>query len=122
MKKTDGEGGFNPMGMMQKMMAQMQEGGMNPMQMCRMMSESVARASEQATWATPELRALFDDWVAQVKDELVASLAEIGEGADLATLGERLRLDVNSVAFLVTALAREGKVHLRVSPAPASGE
>jgi hypothetical protein len=121
MKKTNGEGGFNPMGMMQKMMAQMQEGGVNPMQMCRMMSESVARASEQATWATPELRALFDDWAAQVKDELLAGLSEIGEETDLATLAERLHLDVGSVAFLVSGLAREGKVRLRVSAAAAKG-
>jgi hypothetical protein len=115
------ESGFNPMGMMQKMMGQMQEGGMNPMQMCRMMTESVARASEQATWATPELRALFDDWAAQVKDELLARLSEIGKETELEDLAERLHLDVGSVAFLVTGLAREGKVHLRVSPAEAKG-
>jgi hypothetical protein len=121
MKKPNDEGGFSPMGMMQKMMAQMQEGGMNPMQMCRMMSDSVARASEQATWATPELRALFDDWAAQVKNELLTHLSEIGEETEIEELAERLHLDVGSVAFLVSGLAREGKVRLRVSPAAAQG-
>ncbi len=114
-------GGFNPMGMMQKMMGQMQDGGMKPMQMCRMMTESVVRASEQATWATPELRALFDDWAAQVKEELLSHLSEMGNEARIEDLAESLHLGVGSVAFLVTGLAREGKVHLRVSPVETKG-
>jgi len=121
---TDQEqtGGFNPMGMMKKMMGQMQEGGMMPMQMCRMMTDSVARAAEMATWATPELRALFDDWAGQVKEELLAKLTEQGGEVDLAEIGAQLQLSSGSVAFLLVGLAREGKVSLKVSATPPGEE
>jgi len=121
---TDQEqtGGFNPMGMMKKMMGQMQEGGMMPMQMCRMMTDSVARAAEVATWATPELRALFDDWAGQVKEELLQKLTEQGGNCDLAAIAEQLQLSPDSVAFLLIGLAREGKVSLQVSAPPAGEE
>ncbi|NOZ78540.1 MAG: MarR family transcriptional regulator [Acidobacteria bacterium] len=114
-------GGFNPMGMMKKMMGQMQEGGMMPMQMCRMMTDSVARAAEMATWATPELRALFDDWAGQVTEELLAMLTEQGGEVDLTAMAG-LQLSADSVAFLLIGLAREGKVSLKVSAAPAREE
>jgi len=104
--------------MMKKMMGQMQEGGMMPMQMCRMMTDSVARAAEMATWATPELRALFDDWAGQVKEELVAKLVEQGGEVDLAAIAGELQLSPDSVAFLLIGLAREGKVGLKVCVTP----
>jgi len=121
---TDQEqtGGFNPMGMMKKMMGQMQEGGMMPMQMCRMMTDSVARAAEMATWATPELRALFDDWAGQVREELLTKLTEQGGEVGLAEIGAQLQLSADSVAFLLFGLAREGKVSLKVSATPPGKE
>ncbi len=119
MNDQNSSGGFNPMGMMQKMMGQMQEGGMMPLQMCRMMTDSVARAAEMATWATPELRALFDDWAGQVKEELLAKLVEQGGEVDLADIAKQLQLSADSVTFLLIGLAREGKVSLKVSVPPA---
>ncbi|NOZ95689.1 MAG: MarR family transcriptional regulator [Acidobacteria bacterium] len=122
MKNQDPDGGFNPMGMMKKMMGQMQDGGMMPMQMCRMMTESVTRTAEMATWATPELRALFDDWAGQVKEELLTKLAEHGGEVDLPAIAGQLQLSPDSVAFLLVGLAREGRVRLRVSTAEGEGE
>ena len=122
MTEQEQTGGFNPMGMMKKMMGQMQEGGMMPMQMCRMMTDSVARAAEMATWATPELRALFDDWAGQVKEELLAKLAEQDGEVDLGAIAQELQLSPDSVAFLLVGLAREGKVSLKVSATSAGKE
>ena len=119
MSDQDRGSGFNPMGMMQKMMGSMQQGEMGPMQMCKMMTSSVAKTAEVATWATPELRGLFDDWAAQVRAELLAQVAELGEDGGLDVLAERMSLGVESVAFLLIGLARAGKVSLKVSPIPA---
>ncbi len=122
MTDQDQGAGFNPMGMMKKMMGQMQEGSMNPMQMCRMMSESVARTAEVATWATPELRALFDDWSSQLQEELLAKVAESEEAAELEQLAEELGIGSDSLAFLLVGLARNGKIKLSVSAAVPRGE
>ncbi len=119
MSDQEKAGGFNPTAMMQKMMGQMKDEGMNPMQMCKMMTSSVAQAAEMATWATPELRGLFDDWAAEVREELLTQLGELGEDGTLEVLAERMSLGVESVAFLVTGLAREGKVSLKVAPTSA---
>jgi len=115
-------GGVGPMQMMQKMMAQMGQGGMDPAKMCKMMTTSVTQAAEIATYATPELRALFDDWVRQVREELVAKVALSPEGLDLDALAAQMDLNADSVAFLVGTLAREGKFRVTVSPAGAANE
>jgi len=116
--QTQASSGFNPMGMMQKMMGQMKDEGMKPMQMCKMMTSSVAQAAEMATWATPELRALFDDWAGQVRQELLTQLADLGEDASLEALAEKMNLGPESVEFLVISLAREGRLKLKISPVP----
>jgi len=87
-----------------------------------MMTDSVARAAEMATWATPELRALFDDWAGQVKEELLTKLTEQGGDADLTEVAAQLQLSPDSVAFLLVGLAREGRVSLKVSAMRAGEE
>ena len=116
--QTQAGSGFNPGAMMQKMMGQMKDEGMKPMQMCKMMTSSVAQAAEMATWATPELRGLFDDWAGQVREELLTQLADLGEDGTLEALAEKMNLGIESVEFLVIGLAREGKVGLKVAPIP----
>jgi len=70
-------GAMNPMEMMQKMcgmgMDKMEhmEKGFNPMEMCIKMTESVTKAAEMGSYATPEVRALFEDWVGEVEKEIL---------------------------------------------------
>lgn len=108
-------GQFNPMGMMQRMMGQMSEAGMNPMKMCEMMTTSVARTAEVAAYATPELRGLFDDWIRQVTDDVQSKIDNADSDFDLQTLAQDLGLSVSSVSFLVSSLAAEGKIRIKVS-------
>jgi len=67
-------GKMGPMGQMecgpemmkkgQEMMKEKMAGaGFNPSEMCRQMTSSVTKAAEMGSYATPEVRALFEDWV-----------------------------------------------------------
>lgn len=101
------KGGPFPMQMMKAMM----EEGFSPMEMCRQMTQAVERASEMAAYATPELRDLFEDWLRQVEEEILAFVSEQGR-VDALEIAERLKISEQSAVFLLSKLAREGKIHM----------
>jgi uncharacterized membrane protein len=101
---------MDPMKMMEKMKGMMGE-GFAPMEMCKQMIQSVQRASDMATYATPELRGLFDDWLEQVEAETLKFIAETGSiAAD--EVAKKLGLSVESTVFLLSKLGREGKLEI----------
>lgn len=113
----------DPMGMMERMMKRgqspmqmmkaMTEEGFPPMEMCRQMTQAVERASEMAAYATPELRALFEDWLREVEEEVLSFVSERGK-VDAMEIAERLKISEQSAVFLLSRLAREGKIHMSV--------
>lgn len=96
-----------------QMMKAMREEGFSPMEMCRQMTQAVERASEMAAYATPELRDLFEDWLRQVEEEILAFVSEQGKG-DALEIAERLKISEQSAVFLLSKLARAGKIHMSV--------
>ena len=44
----------------------------NPMEMCKRMMDSVNTTATMVSFATPEVRALFEDWAIQVEGEVLA--------------------------------------------------
>lgn len=110
-----GGSGGGMMGMMSAMMGggktEGEEGGM-PFDMCRKMMAGMTRASELASYATPELRGLFEEWVAQIEDEILAAVAEAGS-PDVAALAARFKLSPESVAYILNRLATKGKINLK---------
>ena len=126
-----GSGGESPMAMMQKMMGQMggKQGSSeaNPMQnmmsMCMGMQaellSAVHKTTSMAAFATPELHALFGDWMESLEREALAVLAQQGE-VDTAMLASRLKISEESAVHLVAQLARKGKVHLSARASVAS--
>ncbi len=104
--------------MMEKMMAAMQESG--PMAVCRAMMTSGEALESEAAHATPELRALFEEWARNVEDELLAVLRARGP-LDLAELAATLKISPQSTRHFLGKLVREGKATLtgtRASSAP----
>lgn len=122
-----GQGGPSPMAMMQQMMAQMskgQEGGqpMPPMMqmcmgMCAEMLTAVKRTTDLAALATPELNQLFNEWRDTLGREALRYLNEKGV-IDVGALAEALHISEPSAAYLITHLAKEGRVKVRVEPNP----
>ncbi len=107
-------GGMNPMEMMQRMSEMMKqtEKGFNPMEMCRKMMESITRAAEMGSYATPEVRALFEDWVSEVEKEILAFVKGKGE-VQPKDIAEELKISEGSVIFFISRLAQQGKVSIK---------
>jgi hypothetical protein len=100
---------MDPREMMKGMMGE----GFNPMEMCKGMIGSITKSAEMATYATPELRALFEEWLGQIETEIVEFL-EGREAVAPEDVAEHFKLSKESAVFLVSKLAREGKVEINV--------
>ncbi|MCT7304400.1 hypothetical protein [Enterobacter hormaechei] len=126
MAQMGSEGG-SPMAMMQKMMAQSKPGaeGEPPMQhmmgmcmsMCAEMLTTMQQTTAMATFATPELRELFAEWLDSVAVKALAVLNEQGE-LDSLQLAQALGISTDGALYLLTQMARQGKVNLRAQASP----
>lgn len=102
------------MGMMSGMMQNMMKGmGGDMPEMCMKMMEQMTGSmneSVQATsYATPEMCGLFEDWMQNLAEEVVAFVREKGR-ATPSDIAKKLKISEESTLFLVGKLAREGKL------------
>ncbi len=99
--------------MMQQMMEKMMGGmeGFNPMAMCQAMMTSVSKSAEMAAYATPEVRALFEEWARSVEEEISAALREAGQ-LDLEQLAARLKISPESAMYFLARLVKAGKASI----------
>lgn len=104
----DSKGGMPPM--MQAMMGKMGE-NFNPMEMCQRMMETVTATASMTGFATPEVRALFDDWVGQVESEVFALVKQKGQvvATDIA---QELKISEDSALYFVAKLIRDKKLKI----------
>lgn len=102
---------MNPMDMMKKMMGD--EGGGMPMEicmnMCTRMTRSIEQTSELAAYATPELRGLFETWLAEVEQEAMKFLTENGS-VTAPDLAAQLGISPESAVFIIARLAKSDRV------------
>lgn len=122
--------------MMPKMMKNMMGGGMrgmmgimmghkhgnsddnsefNPFDMCKEMMASVKQGHKTATLATPEIQNLFEDWVIQIEEEIIA-LQDKDENFTVEHLAEHFKISKESVYYFLTRLAQKGKLKINVVP------
>jgi hypothetical protein len=123
-----GQSGFSPMGMMQEMVAQMDESqeesqAMPPMMKICMgmyaeMLTAIKRTTDMAALATPELHQLFNEWLETLENEAIQFLEENGE-MNVPILAQVLNISEESAAYLIAHLIRSGKVQSRVRAAEA---
>jgi len=101
------------MGMMSEMMQNMMKGTGSMPEMCMKMMEqmmgSMSESAKATSYATPEIRALFEEWTRAVEDEIIAFVKEKGKvkPSDIAT---KLKISEESALFLVGKMAREKKL------------
>lgn len=111
MESMMGEG-HGPMRMMHKMMDKMSQSageGDMPWDMCHNMMSSFQEHVEATKFATPELRQLFEEWVEQIEQELLQFVEQAGH-VDPEKIAEHFKLSKESVIFLLTRLAKQGKI------------
>ena len=107
------------MEMMKKMMGGGEGGG--PMQMCKDMTASIKKTASLAAFATPELHALFSEWLEGKEKDVLNAVARSGKH-DLAGIARELKLTPESTAYLLARMAAEEKLILEVKSASSTSK
>ncbi len=105
------------MGMMSEMMKNMMQnmmkesGSMSDMctKMMEQMMGSMSESARVASYDTPEMKGLFEEWLMNLEAEVIDFVKEKGK-ATLSDIAEKLKISKDSIIFLIGKLAREGKL------------
>ncbi len=73
---------------------------------------AVSHSYELATYSTPELRGLFNDWMSEIEKEVVVFLTD-REKVDPDEVASYFKLNRESALFILGKLAREGKIKMQ---------
>ena len=79
--------------------------------MCQQMTGAVIEIGKMASFATPEIRGLFEEWAKAVEGEILEFLKE-QKTSTPAKIAAKLKITEESVLFLIGKLAREGKLKI----------
>jgi predicted HTH transcriptional regulator len=111
-------GNGSMMGMMGTMMGKHNdsEDDFKPMDMCKEMMSNLSKSRDIATYATPEVRQLFEEWVAQVDDEIL-DIIKSEKDISPEKIAEKLKISKESALYFLTRLAQKGKVSINISNA-----
>ena len=101
------KGGMPMMGMMRKMMEGMDD--FNPMEMGKTMMSAVARVSEMSFYATPEIRAMFEEWLASVEDEIFEFIHKENE-VNPDNVAKHFKISKSAAEFFLNHLAASGRI------------
>lgn len=69
---------------------------------------AISHSYELATYSTPELRGLFNDWLGEIEREIMEFLADRNT-VDPDEVAQHFRLERGSVIFILSKLARKEK-------------
>ncbi|MBZ0158239.1 MAG: hypothetical protein K8I29_18750 [Alphaproteobacteria bacterium] len=86
------------------------------MEMSKEVLSAVSHSYELATYSTPELRGLFNDWISAIEQETLEFLKDKST-VDPVDVAEHVRLRQDSVIFILGKLAREGKIRMKATGA-----
>jgi hypothetical protein len=81
------------------------------MQMNQQMAGAVTESASMASFATPELRGLFEEWVKAVEEEIFGFLREKGS-SEPSGIAAKLKISEDSVIFVIGKMARERKIKI----------
>ena len=70
---------------------------------------SVAETANLASFATPEVRALFEEWAKLVEEEILVFIKDNAK-ATPADIAAKMRLSEESTLYFLSKMLREGKI------------
>lgn len=82
---------------------------MNPVEMSREVLTAISHSYELASYATPELRSMFHDWLGEIELRVIDFVNKRNR-VDPQELATHFKLNTESVLFVLGKLAREGKI------------
>jgi hypothetical protein len=110
-------GGKSPMmNMMSMMMGNKMgadDGNEKPWDMCKKMMSSISKSNDLASFATPEIRGLFEEWVIQIEEEFLDYIKTSNE-KNIEKLIEHFKLSKESVVYILNRLSQKGKIKLNI--------
>jgi hypothetical protein len=83
--------------------------GVDPTQMCQTLVHKVAQSKQLMAVTDPDVLGLFESWLDELEEEVVAHLRRHPEG-DPVVISTGLGLSQRGAAFLVAKLRREKKI------------
>ncbi len=75
---------------------------------------AISHTYELASYSTPELRNLFNDWLGEI-ERIIVDFVIQQKKADPDEIASHLNLERDSVIFIVSKLTREGKITMQAS-------
>jgi hypothetical protein len=112
--------------MMEKSMEMMKNKGPGPMgggrchppsSRCGSITGQALDTDELAKYATPELRTLFEDWLLQLEEEIVA-FTRNKEAVSPEEVAGEFKLSRESAIFILDKLAQKGRISIDGASAP----
>ncbi len=79
------------------------------MQMGQQVAGAVTESASMASFATPEVRGLFEEWAKVVEDEIIGLLKD-RETSEPSEIASKLKISEESVLFFIGKMAREKKL------------
>ncbi len=93
----------------------------NPMmQMCKKMLGTIKQTSDLAAFATPELHALFSEWLEILENDIVEKISK-NDNITIARMAEALSISEESVVFVISRLIKSGKIEITMTVKKPSG-
>ncbi len=84
------------------------------MEMSKEVLSAISYSYELATYSTPELRGLFNDWLGEIEQEVLGFLKDRNK-VDPDEVAQHLKLRRESIIFILSKLAREDKINMQAS-------
>jgi hypothetical protein len=81
------------------------------MQMSQQMAGAVADTGETMSFATPEIKGLFEEWVKTIEEEILGLVKEKGSSVP-SEIAAKLKISEESVIFFLGKMAREKKLKI----------
>ena len=81
------------------------------MQMGQQMAGAVSESASMASFATPEVRGLFEEWARAVEEEIVGLLKE-KRTSEPSEIAARLKISEESALYFIGKMARKKKLRI----------
>ncbi len=75
---------------------------------------AISNTHELSSYATPELKNLFNDWLTEI-EQLITSFVNKKNHVDPDEVAREFKLQRDSVIFIISKLAREGKIIMQAT-------
>jgi|GEM_PF-2293787 len=103
------------MGMMDKMKDSMSEDDNEfpPFKWFKVMMDNFKENSNFSNLATPEIQALFEDWLNQIEEEIIDFVKD-KNSIDVKEIADKFKISEKSAYYFLTRMAQKGKIKINI--------